>query len=130
MVGTARAYNKIVQVGWDNDGDMVNYVESSANTAGVALKTVVTLSGSTTNNAVNLATLFPGVTAAKDLTIRDITSSPGKATSISAHNSGTKLPMKARGVLSLTLNGGTPPTLYIDNSGAGSADLEITLIGS
>lgn len=106
---------------------LLNFTEATSTTAEQGNVAVVQIANSATNDAINLATLFPSLSSAKVITLRDV-SATAREVSFSPANSGTKLVLAAGGSMVLRTNG-TLPTLYFDNSSGGAADIEITAAG-
>ena len=129
-IGSQQGYNFILQAGFGQaPGNLVNYIEPVSVQAGEGLKTVVNIPFNTTNNQINLATLFPALTVINALIVRDITQI-GQAVTISSANTGTKLPLKALGIMATTPMS-APFSLYVDNASlTAAATLEVTVIGS
>lgn len=106
---------------------LLNFTEPSTTTADQGNTTTVQVADGATNTAVNLATLFPSLTNAKVITLKDISATP-REVSFSPENTGTKLVLAAGGFLVLRTRGNLP-TLYFDNASGGAATIEVSAAG-
>lgn len=114
--------------GLNTQDDLMSFAEGTL-TAAVSSKQQVTLPANTNNTSVNLATLFPGISSARSISIRDI-SNPGRGVSFGMANGGARFPWPAGFAMMMTLTG-TLPTIYFDNqNGVGIvAEIEIAVTG-
>ena len=108
---------------------MFSYAEPTASTALFNSSQIIVVPPATTDQAINLPTLFPFLNTALVVSVQDI-SSPGQATAIGLASGGSRLPLAARGFI-LSRVSGTVPVLYIDNaSSTTSAILKVTVLGN
>ncbi len=102
-------------LGWSATTVLMNYQEPSTTTCTLQASSVVKIPKNTTNNTINLATLFPAVTTAVAYSIADITSSPGQQVAVGMASSGSRFQMAPMGMMMFRVNGSSP-TLYCDNA--------------
>lgn len=105
------------------------YTAPTSFTASFGLKTTVHLAASTSDIAVNLATLFPGLTTVNGIFVKDVTLA-GNAFSVSSNATGTRTAIQAAGFWGCTPNNIAPPILYFNNAVAAIASIEIGVLGS
>lgn len=109
-------------------GDEIDYVEAPATQAAATLETAVNVPALTNNFLVNLATLFPGLTAAFTVAI-SIQELTALGFSFIGGSGQTAIPVRAGGFTSWA--GNTLPNIYINNSHATlPVQLKIVVSGS
>ena len=109
--------------------NVCTYTAPTSLTASYGLKTTVALAASTSDIAINLATLFPGLSTVSGIFIKDVTLA-GNAFSVSSNSTGTRTEVQAGGFWACTPNNIALPTLYFDNAVAAIASIEIGVFGS
>lgn len=108
---------------------LFRYIEPTSTTCLFAESATVVVPPATSNQAVNLATLFPSINTAVAYCVTDI-SYPGQQVSIGMASGGSRFTLAANGFLMARVNG-TAPTLYVDNASASaSAILRVVAIGN
>lgn len=110
-------------------GDM-KYVEPPTTLAAIQLINVVRVPALTTNQSINLATLFPALTAGSTVAIslRDVSGTPIPFT-VSTAAADPGLPIRAGGFLAWAAS--SLPTIYVDNPHATLAlELQIEVTGA
>lgn len=107
--------------------NILSYSEPTTSTAQQGATTSVKIANAGANVAINLATLFPGITTGYVITIKDVSGVPAQV-SVSTANTGTKFVLAAGGALVIRTNT-VLPTLFFDNASGNDAYLEIGAIG-
>jgi hypothetical protein len=97
----------------NNNTVLQNYNEVSTTTALFQGSIDVPVPANSTNNAFNLATLFPVANTPLLWGIQDI-SNPGTQVNVGLSSSGPRFNLNPNGYLTARVNGGAP-TIYIDN---------------
>lgn len=105
---------------------ILNFISGTTLTGTKVYKTTVALADSTTDQQVNLATLFPNLTACKLLIVIEITSTP-VAISI-GFAAGASKALKAGYPFIFPLNGTAPGSLYLSNSSGGAAEVMVIAV--
>lgn len=104
----------------------LNYSESITTTAKYLNNYTETIAANTTNNQVDLATIFAGITEPIAFGMQVLDESPGNPVNWGLASSGTRFGLGATGALLIRLSPDeTLPTLYIDNP---SLTLSTTLL--
>lgn len=93
------------------------------------VKAPVNLAAETSDIAVDLAALFPGLASCTLIFVKDVTL-VGLPFSVSSNATGTRTAIRASGVWVCTPNEIALPTLYFDNANDAIVSLEIGVIGS
>jgi len=128
LSATPRSFNLSMQFGFNMQNELLNYIESNSITAAQAVESVVNLTALTSNQAVSLATLFPGLTSIVAFGFKDI-SNPGVVVSWGLASGGARITGRANSAILVACNG-TIPTLYFDNASASICNLLIFAVGS
>jgi hypothetical protein len=100
----------------NNNTVLQNYIEPNTTTALFPGMLLVVVPANSTNNAYNLATLFPLANTPIMWGIMDV-SNPGQQINVGLAASGQRFMLNPNGYLTARVNGGAP-TLYIDNPSA------------
>lgn len=95
-----------------------NYNENGSTTARFALSQTIFVPPNTTDQSINLATLFPSINSAIMWGVSDI-SSPGQAWSFGMAAGGSRFDINPGGYFSARVNG-SAPTIFVDNPSATS----------
>ena len=101
-------------LGYGTNTNLLNYVEPGTTTCLFNGSTTIFIPASTTNQAVNLATLFPYINTPVLWGWKDI-SSPGQAVTWSLTSSGATMNQAAGGFCLFRVNGNAP-TVYFNNT--------------
>ena len=104
--------------------DEIAYSESAATQIGGSFEIPITVPATQTNFALNLATLFPGITTAIALTIQENMSSCGFNVATSITDPGIQV--RPNSIFSCGL--ASMQTLYIDNASATTALLLLVVL--
>lgn len=127
---TPQSFDLLMELGFDNDGDLLRYTESTSSSAAFGGQSIVNLLASTNNQAVNFATLFPGLSTVLAWGFKDM-SNPGVGVSFKTENNGTnKIAVNPNGGMVFRQAGTAPPTIYFDNASGSVCNLLIAVIGS
>lgn len=94
-------------------------------TAGSVGAIPVSIPALTTNQLVNLATLFPGLTNVQFISIQDITATP-QVFSVGVGGA-ANVAIPASGFMAWTQNGGAPPTIQLSNALATAGNVLISV---
>lgn len=100
-------------LGLFSNQSLLNYSEPSTTTAKFSNSTTVAVPPSTSNQQINLSTLFPNIATPILFGMSDI-SDPGQAVDWGLASGGTRFPMAAGGFM-ITRVSGTGPVVYVDN---------------
>lgn len=97
---------------------LLNYQEPNSTTASTSNSATVTVTANTTDNQVNLSTLFP-ITATNNAICYGVVdiSNPGQQVNIGLAAGGSRFNMAPSGFMLIRVTG-SKPTLYIDNPSA------------
>jgi hypothetical protein len=108
------------------------YAEPNQSTALFSTSQTVLIPANSTNNTVNLATLFPNVNNPLVFVLTDI-SNPGQEMNIGMASGGSRFDMNPNGffMFRVSQSTGSCPTLYIDNPSSNmSAFLQVTCLAN
>lgn len=108
---------------------IIDYVAPSTLTAAVQGGTIITVPTSTTDQAVNLATYNPAVSACLFISIQDVTN-PGQPFSFGTATGTGRIQVPASGFVALMVNGTSLPTIYLTNPSASVASEILVSIAS
>ncbi len=106
---------------------LLNYIEPSSTTATLQYQTIAVIPASTSNYAVNLATVLAFPTAPIAVGWLDLT---GTALNWGLASGGTRFSQAANGFNLMRLTTGTLPTVYFDNASAAVVELQIFAVGN
>lgn len=121
-----QSYSFILQAGVSTPA-FTRYVENSNNQAAVDQKTTINVPASTNFVAVNLATLFPALTAGQVLVVKEITQT-GTGFNISPVNTNVGFLIRPSSVFAAGIS--ALSTFYVSNPTATPIQLEVTIVGS
>lgn len=112
--------NAQTQFGLSYSGNtsLMNYVEPGTTTSRFGLSTTVFVAPSTTDQQINLATLFPFINSAQLWGMQDI-SNPGQQLNWGLASGGQRFQMNPGGFFECRVTG-SAPILYIDNPSSSS----------
>ena len=117
-------------LGWNATTVLLNYAEPSTTTCTWESSTVIEIPENTTNNQINLASLFPGVTTAVVYGWQDVTASPGQQLNWGLASSGARFDMAPAGFTVIRVTGSSP-TIFVDNPSASqNAYLQVSCMGN
>jgi len=119
MATVSEPFTLVVQANWGyldyTTTQIAAYQEPVTTTIAFAgIDPNVTVAASTSNQALNLSTTFPGLTSAQFLYIEEVTNPP-TGFSIALSNGGAALTVAAGGFFAVRLGGGALPTVYLTN---------------
>lgn len=100
---------------------LFQYVEPSTTTCQFGTSTIVKIPANSTNNAINTATLFPGLTTPVLWGIADVTYPP-LGMNVGLSSGGARQNMAPQGFWITRVQSGFP-TFYVDNPSASNAGL-------
>ena len=106
---------------------LFNYIENASTTATVPYQTLAVIPASTSNYAVNLATLLVFPTAPIAVGWVDLT---GTSLNWGMASGGTRFSQNPFGFAVMRLTTGTLPTIYFDNASGSPIDLQIFALGN
>ncbi len=106
---------------------ILQYQEPSTTTAQFSGSTTVTIPASSTDNQINTATLFPGITSPICFGIEDVTD-PGVAVSYGTSADDERINLAAGGFAVYRVASGMP-TYYFDNATASDASIRVFVMG-
>lgn len=110
---------------------VANFQSNETFTAAAVANTIVSVPANTTDQAVNLATLFPALTATSFIVVQDVTATPGQPFSVTTVSGSGRIAIAGGGFLAWTQNGGAPPTLYLTNPSTTTAsDIQISVMSN
>lgn len=109
---------------------LLNYQEPSSSTATIQGTTTENIPATTSNNLINLSTLFPAAATPVALMIIDTTPSPGVALALGLVSSGTRFFLAGGGFILMRLGAGALPNIYIDNSSSTIATIQISILSN
>jgi hypothetical protein len=101
---------------------VIDFVSQTTFTANAPLITTVTVPANTTDQSVNLATTFPGITAVLFLSVADVTN-PGQPFSITTTSGSGRIQIAASSCAAYLTNSITPPTLFLTNPSVTTASV-------
>jgi len=119
-------------LGTPNTGNIsvANFTSPLSWTASFGVNTVVSLAASTSNIAVNLATLFPGLANCTFIYMREVSATP-LGFQVGSNSTGTRHIVRPSGIFAYTPDPNVvPPTIYFNNVTGAILQVEIGLLGS
>lgn len=100
---------------------LFQYQESGLTTAQYGGSTTISIPANTTNQAINTATLFPGIVTPVAFVVQEITNPPQQL-NIGLASGGARIDLNPQGFLMVRVSGGFP-TFYLDNPSMSEAAL-------
>jgi len=108
---------------------LINFVSSTTFTAAALAINEVTVSANTTDQAVNLSTLFPALSNLLFVMFIDITT-PGQPFSITSVSGSGRLSVAANSFYAYMPNTSSGPTLYLTNANSTSSLIQIAVLSN
>lgn len=131
-VGTSQQVNISGQMAFGTQQVYPNvlfqYQEPGTTTAQFSGSTTIAIAGSTSNVAVNTATLFPGVNTPICYVLQEITNPPQQL-NVGLASGGARLDLNPQGFLMVRVVGGTP-TFYVDNPESTPGLLQVSVLSN